>query len=213
MCNIINHLSVLSPIENIDLSQDKRLLIPFITQHHKMGMMDKNRKVILPAVYDAICSDCYSKSDLIKVAMLHPYGFINRDNEVDARVKYHYGLIDISGNIILEVKYTSIFMPISSSVYAVCSDEGNAVLNKSGEIIVPFKRYSYIDGFDGGFARVNVRDDKGRQRWGMINEKGEEVLPLEYSNIWNFYGKGRLDTKIEKDGIEKNIPFSELSNQ
>lgn len=38
--------------------------------------------------------------------------------------------------------------------------------------------------------------------WGIIDMNGNEVLPLEYDNIWNFFGKNRLSTKVEKDGKE-----------
>ena len=48
-------------------------------------------------------------------------------------------------------------------------------------------------------------------KWGIINEKGEEVLPVIYDNIWNFFGKNRYSTKIEKDGYEKEVYFHELN--
>lgn len=48
-------------------------------------------------------------------------------------------------------------------------------------------------------------------KWGIINEKGEEVLPLEYDNIWNFLNKGRLSTKIVKEGHGEEIFFHDLN--
>ena len=36
-------------------------------------------------------------------------------------------------------------------------------------------------------------------KWGIINEQGEEVLPLEYDEVWNFYGKNRKSTYVEKN--------------
>lgn len=52
-----------------------------------------------------------------------------------------------------------------------------------------------MDGFTNGYARVCKNE-----KWGIINEKGEVVLPLEYNSIWKFYGKPELQsTKVVKD--------------
>lgn len=48
-------------------------------------------------------------------------------------------------------------------------------------------------------------------KWGIINEKGEEVLPLVYDEIWNFFGKNRISTKVEKDGITTEVNFHDLN--
>lgn len=48
-------------------------------------------------------------------------------------------------------------------------------------------------------------------KWGIINEKGEEVLPVVYDNIWNFYGKNRFSTTVEKDGDSSEVYFHELN--
>ena len=77
-----------------------------------------------------------------------------------------------------------------------------AVLDNESAEIVPFGRYSWIDGFDHGLARVKVFDkEHHRFKWGIIDKQGEEVLPPEFDEIWNFLGKGRSDTRVVKDGI------------
>lgn len=48
-------------------------------------------------------------------------------------------------------------------------------------------------------------------KWGIINEKGEEVLPVIYDNIWIFFGKNRFSTNTEKDGIKKEVYFHDLN--
>lgn len=62
-----------------------------------------------------------------------------------------------------------------------------------------------------------VDDNKtsvGQKLWGIINEYGEEILPLEYTSIWNFYNKGRKETRIEKNGLVKSfrLQFSDEFN-
>lgn len=48
-------------------------------------------------------------------------------------------------------------------------------------------------------------------KWGIINEKGEEVLPVEYDDVWNFKGKGRLSTRVVKDGQASEVNFHDLN--
>lgn len=124
------------------------------------------------------------------------------------------------------------------------------VLDLEGNVIVPFGKYGWIDGFESGLARVRTHGNSGRvgntkaildfmsensqviegesvleayiksdrsknpskyAKWGIINEKGEEVLPVEYDDVWNFFGKGRYSTKVVKDNIEKVVYFHDLN--
>ena len=114
-----------------------------------------------------------------------------------------------------------------------------AVIDNRGNFIVPFGKYGWIDGFDSGLARVRTATNAERAResaslffnlpanrvgvvckeqpnpanvkWGIINESGEEALPVVYDNIWNFLGKNRHSTRVEKGGYEKEVFFSDLN--
>ena len=88
------------------------------------------------------------------------------------------------------------------------SDYKWGVTDLEGNIIVPFGKYDWIDGFDQGLARVKIGRVSSNQvnnsnKWGIINEEGEEVLPVEYDEIWKFIGKNRYSTKVVKDGVKK----------
>lgn len=121
-----------------------------------------------------------------------------------------------------------------------------------GNIIVPYGKYEWIDGFDQGLARVRtmgrttntknisalfsfsddsdnvevttdgdeilekVLEERNKRpetfaKWGIINENGEEVLPVEYDEIWKFFGKNRSSTKVVKDGVAREVYFYELN--
>ena len=123
-----------------------------------------------------------------------------------------------------------------------------------GNIIVPYGKYAWIDGFDQGLARVRTEgqitytknigaiysineesrfeevttdpelihqiiiEDKQERpevfaKWGIINEKGEEVLPVEYDEIWKFLGKNLSSTKVVKDGVDSIVYFDKLNPQ
>lgn len=47
-------------------------------------------------------------------------------------------------------------------------------------------------------------------KWGIINQYGEEVLPLEYDRIWKFAGKHKVFTKAEKNGQIRLISLDAL---
>ena len=101
-------------------------------------------------------------------------------------------------------------------IVAQRSDYKWGVTDLEGNVIVPFGKYDWIDGFDQGLARVKIGKqpnniaDNGNL-WGIINENGEEVLPVEYEQIWNFFGKNRYSTKAIKDGASHDIYFCDLN--
>ena len=85
------------------------------------------------------------------------------------------------------------------------------VIDNNGIVVVPFGKYGWISGYDHGLARVKSIHGEGRlsigsnlmekPKWGIIDKKGEVVLPVEYDEIWNFLGKGRTTTKVIKEGV------------
>lgn len=85
-----------------------------------------------------------------------------------------------------------------------------AVLDDAGNEIVPVGKYSWIDGFDHGLARVKVFDKEHRKfKWGIIDNQGNEVLPPKFDEIWNFLGKGRSDTRVVKGIISHQFNLEE----
>lgn len=48
-------------------------------------------------------------------------------------------------------------------------------------------------------------------KWGIINEQGEEVLPVEYDDVWNFLGKKRFSTKVVLNGESHEVFFHDLN--
>lgn len=48
-------------------------------------------------------------------------------------------------------------------------------------------------------------------KWGIINEQGEEVLSVEYDDVWNFLGKNRFLTKVVMNGKSHEVFFHDLN--
>ena len=162
-----------------------------------------------------------------------PYIFA-AENQKYNDIKMEYKSYKIYGNVI-----------VAQSI-----DYQWGVLDLEGNVIVPFGKYGWIDGFENGLARVRTHGDSGRvgntkaildftsentqviegkndleayiksdraknpskyAKWGIINENGEEVLPVEYDDVWNFLGKGRYSTKVVKDNNVKEVYFHDLN--
>ena len=73
------------------------------------------------------------------------------------------------------------------------------IVDNDGNVIVPLGRYSFIDGFDHGYARVKIELQNQHELWEIIDETGNEVVEPLYDNIWNFFGKDRETTILKKD--------------
>lgn len=100
-----------------------------------------------------------------------------------------------AGGIVNETSYNNVRV-IRCKLYGCF-----CILDNEDNTIVPLYKYDFIDNFDSGYARVNVENkDSGIKKWGIIDCKGREVVPLEYDSIWNFYRKGREAVRMEKDG-------------
>lgn len=61
-------------------------------------------------------------------------------------------------------------------------------------------------------AEYRIKHPEKYAKWGIIDEAGKEVLPTEYDEIWKFYGKNRLSTKVVRDGVEYEIYFHSLNS-
>jgi hypothetical protein len=61
------------------------------------------------------------------------------------------------------------------------------------------------------FIRQDRKENPNKYaKWGIINENGEEVLPVIYDDVWKFYGKDLSFTNVEKDGARSKVYFHDL---
>lgn len=123
-----------------------------------------------------------------------------------------------------EKQYRKTKSPINSKLTVVQDEEYRwGVIDAEGNIVVPFGKYAWIDGFQNGLAKVISHEDTSSPnivflygdetrvaKQGIINEAGEEVLPLEY-NVWKFYGKDYPTIKYLKDGVAHTVSFESLN--
>lgn len=205
---------ILVPASSFKLESESRLLIPF-TSFDKIGFMNKQGEVVVEPQYTMYYGDCYSPTDLIKVSINESYGFLKSNNQVKCYTSPLYGLMNYKGEIVLDTMYRRLELAIGCGNLATVQNKElkYGVIDLNGNVIVPFGRYDYIDGFDRGFARVlvNIPTSPGNCKCGIINEQGEEVLPVEYDRIWSFYGKPYDSIRVIHNGVSTNISFSSLT--
>lgn len=218
MLSVNQHTKILVPASSYNMQDDNRLLIPF-TSGDKIGFVDKEGVIVVNPQYTMYYGDCYDESDNIKVAIDHLYGFLRSGARVATYKRPMFGLINSKGETIFEPSFYSLVPAIGNKkLYTVQNDNYQyAVLSIDGNEIVPFGKYNWIDGFDNGLARVKIGSttnglNANDCKWGLIDENGKEVLPVEYDNIWTFYGKNRATTRVEKENFAQNIVLAEILN-
>lgn len=216
MLSVNQYTKVLVPASSYNMQDDNRLLIPF-TSGDKIGFANKEGEVVVKPQFTMYYDDCYDESDYIRVAVDDLYGFPRCGGRVATYKRPMYGLINYKGETIFEPSFYCLIPAIGNKkLYTVQNKHfGYAVLNIDGTEVVPFGKYSWIDGFDKGLARVRIGNvtngqNENGNKWGFIDENGKEVLPLDYDNIWNFYGKQRVTTKVIKGNVAKDVILSEL---
>ena len=179
-----------------DSEKDTRSLIPFSYYQH-YGMMNRAGEVVVEPKFNRIIDSCRKEADVVRVGIFYTYGFNRSTKEPSTYLRTKWGLLDSKGNFILEPEYKQIGVSDDSRILTIQHMDGQyEVISVDGDVIVPKGVYPWIDAFDGGLTRVYVGDCQNK-KWGIIDSQGKVVLPLQYSNIWNFYKKNRTTTTIE----------------
>lgn len=126
------------------------------------------------------------------------YGFINSKGEIavpfefdkpcgpysDGMATYRdsteqYGYIDRSGNVVIPAQYQWA-TNFSDGLAYVSNGDMAGVIDKTGKLIInTFDKYYLSSGFVKGFALVDAGIDG--ESMGIVNKKGEIVVPMEYS--------------------------------
>ena len=187
---------VLVSAEQYDFSADTRLLIPF-TSWDKIGFVNRTGEIVVSPEFTMCYGECYSEEDFIRVSVTECHGYPRSGGKVATYQRPLYGLINHKGEKLLDTVYQSIVPAIGNkALFTVNKDRKYGVVNAQGEEIVPFGTYDWIDGFERGLARVKIGRASSNlahngNKWGVIDEQGNVVLPIEYKAIWNFYGKSQ----------------------
>ena len=167
-------------------------LIPVVNADSKIGFVDQKCNIVVEPSYDVIKGTFSYKYSIVAVC---------KDKS--------WNVIDSEGNELLSewTKYT--IVPSKDS--RMITINSKAILNvdnpKSLQYVKGGKELSSVSGFRYGFARIHRN-----KLWGIINEKGEEVVPAIYSDMYDFYNYPYSTTKVRrsKDEDWEHIDLNKL---
>lgn len=207
--NTSEYIKVLVPSETYDFNMDKRLLIPF-DRGGSIGFVNQEGKVIVIPKYNMYHGECFKETDYIEVAKYYLYGTPINKKKIDKNLHSLWGVINFKGEEILPLNYISIKQAVGNNNLFTVEKTNHqwGVLTLQGQEVVPFGTYTWISGFDNGLAKVKGKvslDGTIKERWGIIDETGKIILPLEYENIWNFYKKNYPSVPMFKNGKEERF--------
>lgn len=140
----------------------------------------------------------------------HNYGNVtvveNRD--------YQWAVIDNQGNFVVPFgKYTYIggFEKGLARVHTAGDSGRKADVNAIEYLNYKNRNKDKKLSYDEFLQQDRKMNPNKYAKWGIINEKGEEVLPVIYDDVWNFYGKNLHSVTVEKDGVRFKVPLHTLN--
>lgn len=162
----------------------------------KYGVIDTQGKLVVDFLYDGMEDPSCNR---IRVLNNKKFGYLNIDGKEIISCKYidasdfranraivgvdynKYGLIDLSGKIIIPTEYSNIkFM--NDSLLVAYTNLKSTLFDMSGKVLIlPF--YDIIDQvFDDKYLTV-----RSKGKWGVIDFNGKEILEPKYNSIDNFF--------------------------
>lgn len=208
----------------VNLTNDQRLLIPFFasTERYgikmvKVGLLDRNGNIVVNADYDFVLGESVSTDDII---ILGKEAFIN--DKIPYSVNYPYTrccytAYNVRCGLILD-GIDSFALSTDKKILTVCSKSKWGAIDSTGKWIIPYGKYTWIDGYDKGFVRARkgyitngqVNNDAN---WSLVNDNGFAIYQ-DYYDILPFYNRNRNSTKIlkERGGEYQEIIFQELAD-
>jgi hypothetical protein len=165
-------------------------LVPIVDSKGKIGFVSDEYDIVICPSFDEIKGAFYNDNNIVAV---------KRNNM--------WNVIDVKGNLLLEnwSKY-KIVPSVDSRMITINS---KSILNvDKGGMQRHFKDAKYIGQFRYGYARLH--SDNGR--WGIINEKGDIVLPTIYYEMYSFHDFPQPTTLVrkEKEGNQELIMLQNL---
>ncbi len=191
--------------------KDNNNIYLIIAQNGQYGMI-KNQEQIIENEYQSI--DYNSESNTLTLEKTKRYGVATLDGkiiikvefaQIDSTGKYIYAT-DVDGNVTAYEKDGE-SAKIDSNIYIVETESENyqikidnsqgstySILNKNGEQITT-QKYSYINYLYDNYFIVSITGG----RVGVINDKEEQIIEIQYDSIEKVEGTNYIITKLSEN--------------
>lgn len=197
--------------------EDKSVTYFLLKRDEKMGVINQDGKIILEPKFDSItipnmhksvfiCSNGeekkilnnenkeiftkYSNIEAIQLTNVISESMYEK-NVLRFEKDGKYGLLGLSGNVVLEAKYQEIsslgykqgeILVKENNKYGIISDKGNTIIKSNYDSIESDQYYSDIDGYKKSGYIVCNRTSDG-YRYGYFDYEGSKVLDTEYNQV------------------------------
>lgn len=175
--------------------------------HGKYGFINEDGREIVEPQYDLVFTFC---NGVAMVTKNNFYGIINKEGKelvkpdsydlmdysekndlFNVRQNKKWGVIDRNGKIIVPVEYEIVGFCLKKDIVYINKKGKYGLYNvKTRQKITNFK-YKEIVAYSPKYALI-----KGKKGEGLINEKGQEIIPPEYDDIY-----------ANKDGTFKVVKY------
>lgn len=126
-----------------------------------------------------------------------------------------YGAKNCKGDIIIPFVYKEMY-PFSCGLSMVRNQNYEyGYINKYNQQVIPFGKYRWCDClFVCGYARVLKYDSfEAKDKWGIIDTKGNIIIPFEYDKIWTLKEEYLNEVKAFKNNEEIKINLVSISSK
>jgi len=143
---------------------------------HILGYMNSQGEIVIPIEYRHVPE---------------MYAYLGAPPFSDGLVIVHsldhdgVGIFDLDGRLVVPFQHDWGWTFSEGRAIISNWELGTSVIDSTGEIVVPFGRYSVISDFSEGLAAVNA-GDWNVGRWGFIDRAGDELIPAEFQEAGNF---------------------------
>ncbi len=166
-------------------------VFPF-SYNGKMGLIDNNNKIVLPAIYSRI-------------------GYIY-DNYRSYSIDGKEGFLKVNGDILIEAIYDKVGY-FSDGIAYVKANRKVTFIDTSGKMICQWFDETYS--FQNNFASVRLGN-----KWGAISKSGKVIVEIKYQHVAAFskYGLTRIKLNNKYGYVNSNgavtipINFSDASH-
>lgn len=167
-----------------------------VTKNGKIGIVNSDNEIILPIEYTSL----YKRNLFIESYKDWKRGLVNLKGKVILKCKYDeiiydetcilegcpiavrkkgkWGYINLKGKTLIKFQYSyaNIFVKDTAPVG---DGNGRFLINRKGK-----KISKYYDRIESGVLKNDLTIVSKGQSKGMINGKGEEVIPVKYKHLW-----------------------------
>lgn len=169
-----------------DLEKDNRFLIPFIVYKHNeilFGFADKIGNIVISAKYDRVFDDFHNSDELVRVGrrVIIDCGAENNPRQY---TYFRCGLINSKGEELISCeRYMGLDFADDEKTLLIAYGNhrekyGCSLIDIFGNEIIPYGKYSRIERFYNGMARVRKNIGWHEEKYGLVNKRGEEIAPL-----------------------------------